>query len=115
MFTRLSTTAAFFVLVTAPALADCGQELSKLEAAVTMAETGAASNQSGMPATKHQEQVLSGNKAAVDTETTGSTGETVKAISPHQQQVMGKGTGGDADQASQMMKEASDMSKAGNE
>ena len=49
MFMRFSTATAFFVLVTAPAFADCTHELSKLEPAVTSAETG--SMQSGMPAT----------------------------------------------------------------
>jgi len=114
MFMRFSTATAFLVLVTAPAFADCAQELSKLEPAVTSAETG--STQSGMPATQHQQEVLSGKKAAVDSETTGSTGGQVEAISPHQKQVTGKGDGVEADQTtSQMMKEASDLAKAGNE
>ncbi len=113
MFMRFSTATAFFVLVTAPAFADCAHELSKLEPAVTSAETG--SMQSGMPATKHQQQVLSGDKADVGSETTGSTGGQVEAISPHQQQVMGKGAGGEAHQTSQIVNEANDLAEAGNE
>ena len=61
---------AVFGLMTLPAAANCEAELSKLKDAVTAAETGATTAQSGVPATKHQEEVLTGNKAAAGTATT---------------------------------------------
>jgi hypothetical protein len=79
MSTRFATTTALLVLFSAPAFADCKDELDKLEPADISAETGAATSEAGMTATKHQKEVMSGNQAAVDTEMTGSTGEAGKA------------------------------------
>ena len=47
------------------------------------AGTGAATNELGMPVTKHQEELLPGNQRGASSETTGS----VDATSPHQEQV----------------------------
>ena len=63
MFKRMFASAAVFGLLAFPAFANCEQELIKLKDAVTTAETGATTEQSGVPATKHQEEVLSGDKA----------------------------------------------------
>jgi hypothetical protein len=107
---------AVFGLMTLPAAANCEAELSKLKDAVTAAETGATTAQSGVPATKHQEEVLTGNKAAAGTATTeSSSGAAVEAVSPHQKEVMGAKGAADAAHPSDLMKEAGDLAKAGDE
>jgi hypothetical protein len=113
MSIHLAATAAVALLLATPAFADCNQELAKLEQPTVSAETGASTSKSGMPVTKHQEQLLPGNQQ--DNQTTGSTSAGVKAISPHQEQVTGQGTGGSADQLSRAMTEARQMAKAGDE
>lgn len=113
MIRRICAAVAVFGLMALPAAANCEQELSKLNDAVTTAETGATTAQSGVPATKHQEEVLTGDKAPAGTEATASVA--VEAVSPHQKEVMGaKGTA-DAAHPSDLMKEASDLAKAGDE
>lgn len=116
MLIRLIAATAVPLLLTVPAFADCSQELAKLEQTVVSAETGASGNKSGVPVTKHQEEVMAGKqKQGVGTETTGSTGTETKAISPHQEQVTGKRTGESADKPSQIMAEARKMAQAGDE
>lgn len=100
------------LVLASPALADCMQELTALEPNVVSAETGAASDPSGMPVTKHQEETMAGKQ--VDKETTGSTGQ-VESTSPHQEQVTGKRTGQSAEHPSQVMAEAKKMAQAGDE
>lgn len=120
MSMRLATFTVLAVMFTAPAFADCRQELTKLEQPAVTAETGAATGESGMPATKHQEQVLPGNQGASN-ETTGSTSDAgapsdqVEAVSPHQEEVTGEATGHDADQVATLMTEARNMADAGDE
>ena len=98
-----------------PALANCQDELSKLNAAITTAETGAATEPSGMPETKHQEEVLSGDKTA-STDPNGSSGAAVEALSRHQKGVTGAQEGtNDTPHPSELMKEADDLAKAGDE
>src|SRR5262245_7361701 len=58
MSIRIATATAIVLAFAAPAFADCKQELAALDQPVVSAETGAATNKSGMPATEHQEQVL---------------------------------------------------------
>lgn len=102
-------------LLSGPTWAGCADELATLEAKVVTAETGASTEASGMEPTKHQQEVLSGDKSKVsgtDTETTASTSGGVEATTPHQKEVTGQG--GAADPA-KMMKDASDMAKAGDE
>jgi hypothetical protein len=116
MFKRMCVSAAVFGLLSFPAFANCEQELSKLKDAVTTSETGATTEQSGVPATKHQEEVLSGDKAeTAATDTTGSTGTAVEAVSPHQKAVTGMKGSTDAAHPSDMMKEAGDLAKSGDE
>ena len=115
MIRQTCAAVAVLGLMTLPAAANCEQELSKLNDAVTAAETGATTAQSGVPATKHQEEVLTGDKAAAGTEETGSSGEAVEAVSPHQKEVMGAKSAADAAHPSDLMKEASDLAKAGDE
>jgi hypothetical protein len=115
MTMRFAAAAAIAVLAGSPAFANCTQDLTRLQQAVVSAETGASTNKTGMPATKHQEQVLAGNQQDSGTETTASTSKGVQAVSPHQQQVTGQATGHDADQVSRMMTEAKNMAKAGDE
>ncbi len=83
MLTRFATLTAFAAMVATPAFADCRAELTKLEQAAVTAETGAATNQSGMPVTKHQEQLLKGDQGGASAETTGS----VNSSTPHQEEV----------------------------
>lgn len=100
------------LVLASPASADCMQELTALEPNVVSAETGAASDPSGMPATKHQEETMAGKQ--VDKETTGSTGQ-VKPTSPHQEQVTGQRTSQSAEHPSQVMAEAKKMAQSGDE
>jgi len=94
---------AVFGLMTLPAAANCEAELSKLKDAVTAAETGATTAESGVPATKHQEQVLT---ATAGTETTeSSSGAAVEAVTPHQKEVTGAKGSADAAHPSDLMKE----------
>jgi hypothetical protein len=109
---RIATTAALALMLTGPAFADCAEELKAIEQNVISAETGASTNKSGMPVTKHQEELLPGKQASGDSETTGSTGA-VKPTSPHQEQVTGAAPA--SEHASQMMGEARKMAEAGDE
>ena len=119
MAMRFLTTSAAILLIAGPAFADCSKEIDSLKQAVTEAETGASAADSGMPATKHQEQVLAGDqqgdKAASGDATAGQAGV---PASPHQEQVLAEpAAGGDASgqQAADLVAQASDMAAAGNE
>jgi hypothetical protein len=119
MKTKLLLSAAIIGLMSGPTWAGCVDELAKLESAVVTAETGASTDASGMEPTKHQQQVMSGDKSdkagaetAVTDETTASTGGQVEATSPHQQEVTGQS---DAKSPDQMLKQASEMAKSGDE
>ena len=98
MAIRFLTTSAAILLLAGPAFADCSQELDSLKQAVTEAETGASTAESGMPATKHQEQVLKGDqqgdKAASGDAAAGQAGV---PASPHQEQVLADRAVGQAD------------------
>lgn len=83
MLTRIATLTAFAAMMVTPALADCRDELAKLEQAAVTAQTGAVTNEAGMPVTKHQEQVLKGDQGGASAETTGSVGATTQ----HQEEV----------------------------
>jgi hypothetical protein len=116
MLIRLIAATAVPLLLAAPALADCRQELDKLGQAITSAETGASGSGSGAPVTEHQEEVMPGEqKKGTGTEITGSTGTQTEAISPHQEQVTGTRTGESADKPSQLVAEARKMADAGDE
>jgi hypothetical protein len=114
MSMRIIAATALPLLLAAPAFADCSQELQKLEQATVSAETG-ASTKAGVPVTKHQEEVMRGTQKGVSQETTGSTSGQVKAVSPHQEQVMGERTAQGGERASQLMTEARKMANAGDE
>ncbi len=105
-------TAAFGILLATPAYADCKQDIESLDQAVIAAETGVSTGETGMPATKHQEQVLPGEQQE-DQMTTGAIagGE---ATTPHQQEVM-KGQTTDKNQISELLGEARKLADAGNE
>ncbi len=115
MKTQILLGAAIIGLMSGPTWAGCAEELAKLDFAVITAETGASTDPSGMEPTKHQQQVLSGDKSdkpGTDTETTASTSGGVEATTSHQKEVTGqKG----AKDPALMMKDASDMAKAGDE
>ena len=115
MKTQLLLGAAIIGLMSGPTWAGCADELATLEAKVVTAETGASTDPSGMEPTKHQQDVLSedkSDKAATDTETTASTSGGVEATTSHQKEVTGQQGAKDP---AQMMKDASDMAKAGDE
>jgi hypothetical protein len=118
------TTSAVVLLIAGPAWADCGQELEGLKQAVTQAETGASSTESGLPATQHQEEVLAGDQQGEEaTAGAGAAGQGDVPASPHQEQAVaepaaGPPGGGDADagqQAAELVAQADEMAKAGNE
>jgi hypothetical protein len=112
MSTRIVTAAAFALILAPPAFADCNQELKALEPNVVAAGTGAS--ESGIPGTKHQEEVLAGKQKSAEPETTGSTAAAVQPTSPHQEQVISKRSQS-AEHANQLMAEARKMSEAGDE
>ncbi|TIQ36252.1 MAG: hypothetical protein E5X48_10705 [Mesorhizobium sp.] len=115
MSIRIATASAFILAIASPAFADCGQELKALEPNVTTAETGAVPNKSGIPATKHQAEVMTGKQQGGNTEITGSTAGAVKPTTPHQEQVTGARSGQSAEHPSQLMAEARKMFQAGDE
>lgn len=116
MAMRFLTTSAVVLLIAGPAFADCSQEIESLKQAVTEAETGASTAESGMPATKHQEQVLAGDqegdKAASGDAAAGQAGV---PASPHQEQALAEPAAGGNAQAADLVSQASDMAAAGNE
>jgi hypothetical protein len=119
MAIRFLTTSAVVLLIAGPAFADCNQEIESLKQAVTEAETGASTAETGMPATKHQEQVLAGDQQG-DKAASGDTaaGQAGVPASPHQEQVLAEPAAGKAasgQQATDLVAQASDMAAAGNE
>jgi hypothetical protein len=114
MSTRIAITAAFALILAGPAFADCNQELKALEQNVVAAGTGASTSETGMPGTKHQEEVLAAKQKSGEPETTGSTAPAVTPTSPHQEQVTKRGTQS-AEHANQLIAEARKLSAAGNE
>ncbi|MDX8500631.1 hypothetical protein RFM99_19680 [Mesorhizobium sp. VK4C] len=115
MSIQIATASAFILAFASPAYADCGQELKALEPNVTTAETGAVTTKSGIPATKHQAEVMAGKQQGGNTEVTGSTAGAVKPTTPHQEQVTGTRSRQSAEHPSQLMAEARKMSQAGDE
>jgi hypothetical protein len=114
MITRIATSIAFALTLVSPAFSDCSQELKALEQNVVSAGTGASTSVSGMPATKHQEELLAGQQKSGEPKTTGSTAVAVEPTSPHQEQVTKQRAQG-AEHANQLMAEARKMSEAGDE
>ncbi|MER8549132.1 hypothetical protein [Mesorhizobium sp. M0323] len=115
MFIRIVSASALVLAFASPGFADCGQELKVLEPNVITAETGASPNKSGIPATKHQEEVMAGKQQGGNPEITGSTAGNVKPTTPHQEQVTGNRSAQNAEHPSQLMAEAHKMSQAGDE
>ncbi|MEX0758858.1 MAG: hypothetical protein WD100_04700 [Tistlia sp.] len=138
MTIRALAAGAAVIFLAGPAFADCAQEAQKLDSAIVAHETGAAADdsampasphqqqvlegdkegdkaaeESGLPATQHQEEVLSGDKEQV-AETTGSTGNT-EAVSPHQRQVVRELDEATRTQASDLVKAALEKAQAGDE
>ena len=116
MFVRLLMTSAVLLVLAGRAFADCAQEIQSLSEAVTQAETGASSADTGLPATRHQEEVLAGNQQGESGESAGASGAGQADVpaSPHQQQALAKGQVG-GQQPADLMAEARDMAAAGDE
>jgi hypothetical protein len=114
MSARLLIASAFALLFTGPAFADCDQAVQDLKEMVTQAETGAGSAGSALPTSPHQEQVLAGKQQG-ETGPTGQSaaGQSDMAASPHQQHVLAGREAGQ--QLSDLVAEASEMAKAGDE
>ena len=117
MSMRFLTSSAVILMIAGPAFADCSQEIESLKGAVTEVETGASTAETGLPATKHQEQVLTGDqqggKAA-----SGAGGQAAVPASPHQEQALAEPAAGKAasgQQAADLVAQAGDMAAAGNE
>lgn len=116
MSVRFVITSAFVALLAAPAFADCTLELQNLDQAVVTTETGAGTAEPGAPATKHQQEALSPQKEdGKEDPTDGASTGAVEAISPHQKQVTGAGTGTNADALAEIVKEAKSKADAGDE
>jgi hypothetical protein len=114
MITRLTSVAALSFALVSPVLADCREDLTKLEQQAVTAETGAATGKTGMPETQHQEEVLTNKQQGASEETTGTTAGKVESLTPHQKQVTGTKTDESAD-VSQMMADARKLADAGDE
>jgi hypothetical protein len=101
------------LVLAGPAFADWNQEIESLGEVVTQAETGASSSSTGLPATEHQKQGWQEGKQG---ETTGANGpeQAVAPISPHQQQVL-KGGQANKEQPGELLAEAGELVKAGDE
>jgi hypothetical protein len=115
MSVRVLITGAALLSIAGPALADCNEEIERLDEAVTQAETG-ASTDAALPATPHQEEVLAGAQQSGSEETGGasSAGQTEVPASPHQQQALAGPQGG-RQQPAGILAEARDMAEAGDE
>lgn len=114
MFIRVATMTALSFALVSPALADCREDLAKLEQQVVTAETGAATDKSGMPETKHQEEVLTDKQQGTSGEATGTASGKVEVLTPHQKEVTGMATEKSAD-VSQMMVDARKLAEARDE
>lgn len=114
MFRRFTTITALSFALVSPVLADCRDDLAKLEQPAVTAETGAATGKSGMPETKHQEEVLTDKQQGASGETTGATSGQVETLTPHQKEVTGMATDKSSD-VGQMMADARKLAEAGDE
>ena len=114
MSMRFLTTSAVILMIAGPAFADCSQEIESLKGAVTEVETGASTAETGLPATKHQEQMLAGDQQG-DKAATGAGGQAGVPASPHQEQALAEPAAGGNAQAADLVSQASDMAAAGNE
>jgi hypothetical protein len=83
---------------------------------VIRAETGASADAT-LPATPHQEQVLTGSQQGGGAAGPGSAGQGDVPSSPHQQQVLAgaQGSEGGAQEPADLIADARDMASAGNE
>ena len=118
MSMRFLTTSAVILMIAGPAFADCSQEIESLKGAVTEVETGASTAETGLPATKHQEQVLTGDQQGDKAALPAAGGQAAVPASPHQEQVLAEPAAGKAasgQQAADLVAQASDMAAAGNE
>lgn len=108
---------AALVLAAGPALAECKDDIAAIEDQVVAAETGAAPDESGMAATKHQSEVLTGEQ-----ETMQSAGTAESSTAPatrHQEETLAGEETTASQEASpeigQLLQEARDHAAAGDE
>ena len=112
---HLLITSAIMLAIAGPAFADCNQEIQSLNEAVTQAETGASAD-AALPATPHQEEVIAGGQQGGEAAGSSDTGQAEAAASPHQQQVIaGTQTGEGEQEPADLLAEAREMAKAGDE
>jgi hypothetical protein len=110
---RLLITSAIMLAIAGPAFADCNQEIQSLDEAITQAETGASAD-AALPATPHQEEVIAGSQQGGEATGATASGQADVPASPHQQQALA-GTEGGGQQPAELIAEARDMAKAGDE
>jgi hypothetical protein len=142
MTPRVLAAGAALSLLAGPAWADCAADIEALDESIVAAETGAAAQDGSLPATEHQEEVLSGSEAGDDmpatehqqqvlsgeqapTEeapmetgagtATGSGSGDVEAASPHQREVVRELDDDTKTQASALTDEARELAAAGDE
>lgn len=117
IFRTLAAGAALTLLAT-PVWADCQEQINALDQAVVAAETGAATGDESLPATKHQEEVLSGanessEEAPMET-AAGATGD-VEATTMHQRQAIRQLDEQTKSDAAVLIAEAQELAQAGEE
>ncbi|WP_340118708.1 hypothetical protein [Pelagibius sp. 7325] len=114
-------------MLSSGAWAACADETQALNQQIVAAETG-ATMQGDMPATEHQQEVMSGSgqtgdmpageappmETAAGATGTGGTGD-VEATSPHQRQVVRSIDEDARTEAAQLLAEAEDLAAAGDE
>jgi hypothetical protein len=115
MTLRILAAGAAFALFASPAWADCAADIEALDEAAVASETGAAPPETEMPATEHQEEVLSGEETGEEPPAETGAGD-VEAASPHQRQVTREVTDDAAKaEASTLLDEARELAQAGDE
>lgn len=133
---RILAAGAAMTLLAGPAWAACEDDIQALDEQIVAEETGATAPTDGMPATQHQQEVLSGDDQAAeqsdmpatehqqevlsgdsgDALETGAGGSgDVEATSPHQRQAVRELDDDTKTQASEMLDEARQMAEAGDE
>lgn len=99
------------IFLATPALADCADEVASLESQVSAAETGAAPDDSGMPATQHQSEVLEGEQETM--ESSGTADSTTAPSSQHQEETLSSVEG--SSDVAQLLEEAREHAEAGDQ
>ena len=105
------TALAAALFIASPALADCQDDIAALEGQVTAGETGDAPDESGIPATKHQSEVLEGEQETM--ESSGTADGTTAPSTEHQEKTLE--TMEHSPDVAELLQQARDHAEAGDE